>query len=76
MCRLLLEKGADPGLKQAGGWTPLHQAAAHGRMEVVELLLARGADTGAVSDDKRTPAQMAEAKGHSEVRSRLENAGT
>jgi len=76
MCRLLLEKGADPTLKQAGGWTPLHQAAAHGRMEVVELLLSRGADTEAVSDDDRTPAQMAEAKGHAEVRSRLENVGT
>ena len=67
LCQLLLEKGADPNLKQAGGWTPLHQAAAHGRTDVVKLLLAHGASTEAVSDDKRTPGQMAELKGHKEI---------
>jgi ankyrin repeat protein len=75
LCRLLLAHGADPNVKQAGGWTPLHQAAAHGRMEVVELLLTKGASPAAVSDDERTPAQMAEAKGHAEIQSRLEHAG-
>lgn len=64
LCRLLLERGADPNLKQAGGWTPLHQAAAHGRTEIVKLLLEHGASVDAVSDDKRTPAEMAELKGH------------
>ncbi len=67
LCQLLLDRGADPNLKQAGGWTPLHQAAAHGRTEIVKLLLAHGASTDAKSDDKRTPAEMAELKGHAEV---------
>lgn len=72
LCRLLLENGADPNVDQAGGWTPLHQAAAHGRQEVVELLLAHGASPQALSDDERTPAQMAEVKGHGDIQTLLE----
>ena len=71
LCKLLLEKGANPNVRQAGGWTPLHQAAAHGRKAGVELLLAHGAEASAKSADDRTPAQMAEAKGHDEIRALL-----
>lgn len=71
LCTLLLENGANPNVKQAGGWTPLHQAAAHGRKATVELLLAHGAERGAKSADDRTPAEMAEAKGHSEIQALL-----
>ena len=67
MARLLLEAGAETNVIQAGGWSPLHQAAAHGRRELAELLLAKGADTSATSDDGRTPAEMAKAKGHDEL---------
>lgn len=72
LCRILLEGGANPNVKQAGGWTPLHQAAAHGRKQAVELLLSHGADVEAKSADDRTPAQMAEAKGHREIQSLIQ----
>jgi ankyrin repeat protein len=75
LCRLLLEGGADPNVAQAGGWTPLHQASAHGRTAVVELLLSHGAAVDTKSDDNRTPGEMAEAKGHEDVLSLLEQAG-
>lgn len=71
LCELLLEHGAEPNVQQAGGWTPLHQAAAHGRKETVELLLAHGAAADIKSSDDRTPGEMAEAKGHQEIRDLL-----
>ncbi|MGW8264928.1 MAG: ankyrin repeat domain-containing protein [Longimicrobiales bacterium] len=75
LCRVLLERGASPNVAQAGGWTPLHQAAAHGRVAVAELLLAHGASKEAVSEDDRTPLQMAEAKGHAEIQALLGGPG-
>jgi ankyrin repeat protein len=36
---LLLERGCDPALADRNGFTPLHQAARGGHVEVVELLL-------------------------------------
>ena len=64
LVRLLLEWKADPNVVQAGGWTPLHQAAAHGREEIAKLLLEHGASLTAKSEDGRTPLEMARAKGH------------
>jgi len=64
LIRMLLEWKADPNVVQAGGWTPLHQAAAHGREEVAKLLLDGGASLTTRSEDGRTPLEMARAKGH------------
>jgi len=67
MAELLIENGADLNVAQAGGWTPLHQAAAHGQVEMVKLLLLFDADKNARSDDGRTPLDMARQGQHESV---------
>jgi uncharacterized protein len=57
--RALLEAGADPNVRQQGGYTPLLQAAHADDPELAELLLAHGADRTAVADDGRDPLAMA-----------------
>ena len=64
LVRTLLDSGADPNVTQAGGWTPLHAVAAHGREEIAKLLVEHGASLQARSEDGRTPLEMARAKGH------------
>lgn len=64
LVRLLLDWNADPNVFQAGGWSPLHQVAAHGREEIAKLLVEKGASLTAKSEDGRTPLEMARAKGH------------
>jgi ankyrin repeat protein len=65
--KLLLEAGADPNVKQHGGWTPLHSAALHNDMAMLRLLLDHGADLALKSDDGKTAADMAAEKGHAEI---------
>jgi len=65
--QLLLEHGADVNAKQAGGYTPLHQAAAAGLTEMAQLLLKAGADRGARCDQGKTPADYARERGHDAV---------
>lgn len=64
MARLLLQAGADPNARQERGLTPLHAAAHHGHVGLVQLLLLNGADPKAVADDGSTPQQIAEKQGH------------
>lgn len=71
MAKRLLESGAQVNPIQHGGWTPLHQAAAHGNLEMVDLLLNYGADPAMKSDDGRTALMMAEDGQHSAVIRRL-----
>jgi hypothetical protein len=58
--KALLEKGADVHTrvhfvnKPGKTWTPLHSAAEHGHMDVVNVLLAAGAKVQALSDRNRT----------------------
>jgi ankyrin repeat protein len=62
--RLLIAQGADVNMEQAGGYTPLHQAAAAGLEELTRILLAAGADRSKVCHQGKTPADYARAKGH------------
>jgi ankyrin repeat protein len=75
MVESLLSNGAKVNIAQDGGWTPLHQAAAHGQMEIMELLLGRKADVNAESDDGTTPLRMAHNKGFSEAAEMLQQHG-
>ena len=72
--RLLLESGANPNVKQMGGWTPLHGAANHGDVGQVRLLLAHGGDRSMQSDDGKTARDMAAAKGFDAVVTLLDDA--
>jgi len=64
---LLLEHGADPSARGAGGFTPLHAAAQNGERESVEALLESGADPAATNDEGRTPGELARAAGHDDL---------
>jgi ankyrin repeat protein len=65
--RLLIEQGADVNMAQAGGYTPLHQAAANGRADLARILLDAGADTACVCHQGKTPADYARARQHGAV---------
>jgi uncharacterized protein len=66
MAKLLLAQNANVNVAQHGGWTPLHQAAAHGQTEILTMLLQRNANVSAKSEDGRLPVDMAAEGGHKE----------
>lgn len=74
--RSLVEHGAEINVAQEGGWTPLHQAAAHGASHLVEYLLHHGADPTARSTDGRVPLDMARAGGYARTAELLEATST
>jgi uncharacterized protein len=65
--RLLIAQGADVNAVQAGGFTPLHQAAAAGQKDLVALLLAEGAEPSLKCDQGKLPADYARERGHQEI---------
>jgi uncharacterized protein len=65
--RLLIAQGADVNAAQAGGFTPLHQAAASGTRDLVLLLLESGADPSKRCDQGKTPVDYALERGHAEI---------
>jgi ankyrin repeat protein len=71
MARALLAQGADPNLRQEGGYTPLHAAAAVGNTELVRLLLAHGADRTVRNDAGHNAADLATEKGHHDLAAEL-----
>ncbi len=71
IAKTLLAAGCNVDPRQAGGWTPLHSAAAAGHEALVELLLKHGADRDLESDDGRNASAMARERGHQHLASRL-----
>jgi uncharacterized protein len=64
MATLLLKYKADVNAAQHSGWTPLHQAAAHGFDRLVQVLLAEGADVKVAADDGMTAQDFAKKGDH------------
>jgi uncharacterized protein len=69
--RILITQGADVNMEQAGGYTPLHQAAAAGLTELTRLLLDAGADPGCRCHQGKTPADYARERNHAAVLQQL-----
>jgi ankyrin repeat protein len=65
--RLLLEAGADPNLRQKGGFVPLHEAAHSDDVEMARLLLDHGADLALTADDGRDARRIAAEDGSTRV---------
>jgi uncharacterized protein len=63
----LLHAGADPNVRQNGGFTPLHAAAHRDDVELARALLAHGADPELATDDGRTAADIAAGDGSDRV---------
>jgi len=64
---LLLKYGADPNIREQGGYTPLHAAAQNGDLETIRTLIYGGADLVLPSDDGKIPYDLALAAGHGEA---------
>jgi len=60
---------------QQEGFTPLHEAAATGQMELTRLLVAHGANLDAKSDAGKTALTYAIENSQSEIAKFLESAG-
>src|SRR5438132_338259 len=65
--RLLADAGADLNAVDAGGWRPLHLAAANNNLDSMRTLVAQGADVTATNKDRLTAIQLAEQKNHKEA---------
>lgn len=67
LAELLLKCGADPNLRQSGGFTPLHAAAQNGNVDLLRILLINGADLKVQSDDGKTALDFAREAGHTDA---------
>ena len=65
--KAILDAGADPNARQAGGFTPLLVAAAKGQLDNVKALLEKGADPSGANDAGATPLVLARARKHDEI---------
>lgn len=61
---LLIQHGADPNVREQGGFTPLHAAAQNGNVEIIRALLLGGADLTLKSTNGKTAMDVAMDAGH------------
>ncbi len=71
----LLRRGADPNVRQQGGYTALHQAAHTGNFEMTKVLLDHGADANQRNDDGKTALDLALKADHDAVAEYLRGHG-
>lgn len=71
LVQVLAAHGASVNAAQHSGWTPLHQAAAHGFELLVDFLLEHGADPSLKSEDGRTAVDMALAGGYDQLAAKI-----
>jgi ankyrin repeat protein len=70
--RMLLANGADPNVRERGGYTPLHAAAQNGDETMIRTLLYGGADMGLKGNDGKLPLDLAREAGHTGAAKLLE----
>lgn len=75
IAEMLVAHGADVNARQAGGWTPLHQAAIHGQVDLATLLLDHGADINAKAENGKTPLALATTGKHKAMTALLRERG-
>ena len=68
---LLLEHGADPNVRQEGGFTPLHAAAQNGDADIIRILLFGGAILNSKNDEGKTPFDLAAEAGNTKAKTLL-----
>ncbi len=69
--KLLIEHGADVRIRDAEGFTPLHEAAILGRDDLVDLLLTNGAPVAAKADNGETVDVSASRQHHDQMAAML-----
>jgi ankyrin repeat protein len=62
--KMLLDHGADPNIREQGGFTPLHAAAQNGDDEMLRVLLYGGADLTIAGNNGKTALDLALEAGH------------
>lgn len=64
IARRLLEKGADPNLKDSAGFAVLHDAARAGFLDTLQTLLDSQADVNIEDNEGNLPLHLAAQEGH------------
>jgi uncharacterized protein len=73
--KMLLEAGADPNARQAGGIAPVHEAALSGRRDLIDLLLEHDAEIAVRANDGRNAVSEALRGHHPELAAYLRTRG-